>query len=228
MNCYNHPDRPAVTQCYICMKGLCKECADKFHECESNHILCDACYVKTAQDGMISVDAITDNDAACLSKSHLLGSGRYAMEEKYFLYKSFLRGLKEKFYFVGKIGFLAILCLSILVGSMLIYDDYKKGSVIVPLEVLEGIGICILISLFTALIVGIGGAWLEAAERLRNRARGVPDSNTKIIVTTVSTAMIVGIFKAFFTEFLPLMICFLYAPIYILYVLIRCFILKRQ
>lgn len=30
MNCYNHPDRPAVIQCRNCGKGFCREEADQF------------------------------------------------------------------------------------------------------------------------------------------------------------------------------------------------------
>lgn len=29
MNCYYHPDRPAVAQCVDCGKGLCQECASR-------------------------------------------------------------------------------------------------------------------------------------------------------------------------------------------------------
>lgn len=29
MNCYNHPDRPAVVQCKQCGKGFCSECANE-------------------------------------------------------------------------------------------------------------------------------------------------------------------------------------------------------
>ena len=41
MNCFNHPDRPAVAQCPDCSKGLCIECATA----HDTHI-CDVCYQK--------------------------------------------------------------------------------------------------------------------------------------------------------------------------------------
>ncbi|MDE7149402.1 MAG: hypothetical protein K2O01_03190 [Bacteroidales bacterium] len=41
MNCFNHPDRPAVAQCPDCSKGLCLECATA-HE----QIICDNCFQK--------------------------------------------------------------------------------------------------------------------------------------------------------------------------------------
>lgn len=39
MNCYFHVDQPAVAQCNVCGKGLCKECASKYH----NEVVCDDC-----------------------------------------------------------------------------------------------------------------------------------------------------------------------------------------
>lgn len=41
MNCFNHPDRPAVAQCPDCSKGLCLECATA-HE----QIICNNCLQK--------------------------------------------------------------------------------------------------------------------------------------------------------------------------------------
>ena len=43
MNCYNHPDRPAVIQCRNCGKGFCREEAELFvdglcHECSRKDI----------------------------------------------------------------------------------------------------------------------------------------------------------------------------------------------
>lgn len=38
MNCFNHPDRPAVAQCLDCGKGLCAECAAAY-----SIPLCDTC-----------------------------------------------------------------------------------------------------------------------------------------------------------------------------------------
>ena len=38
MNCSYHPDRPAVTQCPKCQKGLCAECAG-----HNANILCVDC-----------------------------------------------------------------------------------------------------------------------------------------------------------------------------------------
>ena len=38
MNCFNHPNRPAVGQCNNCGKFLCEECA-----ASTNPILCDDC-----------------------------------------------------------------------------------------------------------------------------------------------------------------------------------------
>lgn len=32
MNCYYHPDRPAVAQCPDCGKGLCRECASTYEK----------------------------------------------------------------------------------------------------------------------------------------------------------------------------------------------------
>ena len=32
MNCYYHPNRPAVAQCPDCGKGLCQECASKYEK----------------------------------------------------------------------------------------------------------------------------------------------------------------------------------------------------
>lgn len=41
MNCFNHPQEPAVAQCTDCGKGLCPECAAKYRP-----ILCTSCYQK--------------------------------------------------------------------------------------------------------------------------------------------------------------------------------------
>lgn len=41
MNCYFHVEQPAVTQCSICGKGLCKECASKYKD-----VVCDDCIAK--------------------------------------------------------------------------------------------------------------------------------------------------------------------------------------
>ncbi len=45
MNCFNHPDRPAVAQCPDCGKGLCIECA-KAHETT----ICEDCYQKQIEN----------------------------------------------------------------------------------------------------------------------------------------------------------------------------------
>ena len=44
MNCYFHVDQPAVAQCNVCGKGLCKECASKYH----NEVVCDDCVTERA------------------------------------------------------------------------------------------------------------------------------------------------------------------------------------
>lgn len=38
MNCFFHVEQPAVAQCNICGRGLCKECAQKY-----SYIVCDDC-----------------------------------------------------------------------------------------------------------------------------------------------------------------------------------------
>ena len=38
MNCYHHPNRPAVAQCVDCHKGLCHTCASKYEI-----PICDEC-----------------------------------------------------------------------------------------------------------------------------------------------------------------------------------------
>lgn len=45
MNCFNHPDRPAVAQCPDCSKGLCIECATA-HDTP----ICDVCYQKKVEE----------------------------------------------------------------------------------------------------------------------------------------------------------------------------------
>ena len=40
MNCYFHVDQPAVAQCNVCGKGLCKECATKY-----DMVVCDDCVI---------------------------------------------------------------------------------------------------------------------------------------------------------------------------------------
>lgn len=39
MNCFNHPNEPAVARCVDCGKGLCAECASIYRP-----ILCKSCY----------------------------------------------------------------------------------------------------------------------------------------------------------------------------------------
>lgn len=41
MNCYNHPNRPAVAQCVDCRKGLCQTCSSKYEI-----PICDECNKK--------------------------------------------------------------------------------------------------------------------------------------------------------------------------------------
>lgn len=48
MNCFSHPNEPAVTQCKQCGNGMCKECADKAVVFDGN-ILCDSCAYELAQ-----------------------------------------------------------------------------------------------------------------------------------------------------------------------------------
>lgn len=50
MNCFYHPDRPAVTTCTDCGKGLCSECAS-----HSTPILCPECFDKR-KEGNIRKD----------------------------------------------------------------------------------------------------------------------------------------------------------------------------
>lgn len=49
MNCYYHPDRPAVAQCPDCGKGLCRECASKFEK-----PICAACNDKRGKSAMVN------------------------------------------------------------------------------------------------------------------------------------------------------------------------------
>lgn len=44
MNCYFHPNEPAVATCKECGKGLCRACAGKY-----DPPLCDACFEKLIQ-----------------------------------------------------------------------------------------------------------------------------------------------------------------------------------
>lgn len=47
MNCYYHPDLPAVAQCHICHKGFCKDCFDEFSVYRLNNApCCPDCFVK--------------------------------------------------------------------------------------------------------------------------------------------------------------------------------------
>ena len=43
MNCYHHPDRPAVATCPKCGKNICKECVDKSEFTTDNKPLCRDC-----------------------------------------------------------------------------------------------------------------------------------------------------------------------------------------
>lgn len=49
MNCFYHPDRPAVAQCPDCGKGLCRECASKFEK-----PICTACNDKRGKSAMMN------------------------------------------------------------------------------------------------------------------------------------------------------------------------------
>ena len=46
MNCFNHPDRPAVIQCKECLKGFCEECS-----AELTDGLCSDCQARLAKKG---------------------------------------------------------------------------------------------------------------------------------------------------------------------------------
>ncbi len=45
MNCFNHPEEPAVSQCMDCQKGLCTSCSTMY----SPH-LCTVCYQARKQE----------------------------------------------------------------------------------------------------------------------------------------------------------------------------------
>lgn len=45
MNCYYHPNRPAVAQCLDCGKGLCRQCAEKYER-----PICTECNNKRGKD----------------------------------------------------------------------------------------------------------------------------------------------------------------------------------
>lgn len=47
MNCYHHPDRPAVTICPVCGKGLCISCANE-------STICRSCIRKKAKSSFIT------------------------------------------------------------------------------------------------------------------------------------------------------------------------------
>lgn len=49
MNCYYHPDRPAVAQCPDCGKGLCHECANRYER-----PICPDCNNKRSKDDVVS------------------------------------------------------------------------------------------------------------------------------------------------------------------------------
>lgn len=49
MNCYYHPDRPAVARCPDCGKGLCRECASKFEK-----PICTECNNKRGKSAMVN------------------------------------------------------------------------------------------------------------------------------------------------------------------------------
>jgi hypothetical protein len=51
INCYNHPDRPAVAQCSDCGKGLCAQCASDYAR-----PICNACNrkrINIEKDGIV-------------------------------------------------------------------------------------------------------------------------------------------------------------------------------
>lgn len=49
MNCYYHPDRPAVAQCPDCGKGLCYECAS-----HNQRPICPDCNNKRGKNDVVS------------------------------------------------------------------------------------------------------------------------------------------------------------------------------
>lgn len=49
MNCFYHPDRPAVAQCPDCGKGLCRECASKYEK-----PICTECNNKRGKSATIN------------------------------------------------------------------------------------------------------------------------------------------------------------------------------
>ena len=62
MNCFNHPDKPAVGCCKSCFKGLCPDCAATL----PNGLACrNAC-----EDRVILIDQIIDNNQKIISAAN--------------------------------------------------------------------------------------------------------------------------------------------------------------
>lgn len=63
MNCFNHPDRPAVGFCKSCCKGLCAECATAL----PNGLACrNAC-----EDRVTLINQIIDNNQKVISAANV-------------------------------------------------------------------------------------------------------------------------------------------------------------
>ena len=70
MNCYYHPDRPAVAQCPDCGKGLCRECASKFEK-----PICPECNGKRGKDDIKTYSKPLIVCAICFVVGCLIGKG---------------------------------------------------------------------------------------------------------------------------------------------------------
>ena len=63
MNCFNHPDRPAIGFCKSCCRGLCADCAATL----TNGLAC----VNACEDRVSLINQIIDNNQKVISAANV-------------------------------------------------------------------------------------------------------------------------------------------------------------
>lgn len=228
MNCYYHPDLPAVAQCHNCLKGICEECLSECYD-RDGYIICGECHDKLIRQ------ETTKNHKSILSTNQIHSFKYEERKAKLNNYQYFLLDLVELFYRAGRKAFIIILILSIVLSGIAFWDHCSEGGGVVLSNICECIGAIFLVSLAGLLIVGLISAWIRVvgellgpgwSDQFHNRGSSEKD----IVIVDAETYLLSEILAAVFKLFLMLstiVFYFILSPFYvIIYVPIRCCLLR--
>lgn len=227
MNCYHHKDVPAVAQCDNCLKGICEECLSECYD-RDGYIICGECLEK-----LIRLEAAKNHMS--VQSTNQMHSFKYEeRKSKLKKYQYFLFDLRASFIMAGIKAFIIILVFSIVLAGFAFWDHCSMGGEVFLSNICECIGAIFMASFAGSIIVGLIRAWIRVVGELLGADRGDvfhnrDSSENTIVIVDAETYLFSEILIITFKIFLLLskiIISFILSPFYVIYVLIRCCLLR--